>query len=187
MKRQYKYISFILALFALLSLLIPSDLIAIDVGSNGINESYVSAIDIKETITGLAPFDKDNAAGNDSGPNNNIVRSFDNINYTLEYITDLKTNTPITEAYLMVEFTLPYPKEIATFDMGSMVWMKDPVLTVKNGVQTLTGKRHLQNTADSSAIPGQGTLSIGIKVQAATHGSKIQPTFKLWKIGRAHV
>ena len=99
MKRLYKFISFILALFALLSLLIPSDLIAIDVGSNGINESYVSAIDIKETITGLAPFDKDNAAGNDSGPNNNIVRSFDNINYTIEYITDLKTNTPITEAY----------------------------------------------------------------------------------------
>ena len=99
MKKQNKYISFIFALFTLLSFLIPTDLIAIDIGADGVNESYVSAIDIKEIITGLAPFDNDNAAGNDSSPSNNIVRSFDNINYTLEYVTELKTHNPIADAY----------------------------------------------------------------------------------------
>ena len=64
------------------------------------NESYVSAINIKETVDGLAPFDSNNA-GNDVNASNGIVRSFDNVNYTLEYVTALKVTQPITDAYLM--------------------------------------------------------------------------------------
>ena len=148
-----------------------------------INESYVSAIRVKELIDGLAPFDSDNNPGNDANASNGIVRSFDNINYTLEYVTELKNNNPIEEAYLMIEFTLPCTKDIATFDMDTMAWIIDPKLTEENGVQKLTGKRLLQNTGGTTSVPGQGILSTGIKVQAAPNGTIIQPTFKLWMEG----
>ena len=181
MKTKNKWISFIFAIAILLTFLIPPTLNAISADS--VNESYVSAITIKEIITGLAPFDNDNNPGNDNGPANNIVRSFDNINYTLEYITELKTNNPITDAYLCIEFILPYPKEIATFDMTTMAWMEDYILTESEGKQILTGKRYLQNNSEGNAIPGEGTLSVGIKVQAAPNGTKIKPEFKLYMEG----
>ena len=181
MKGKNKIISFIFAIAILLTLLIPPVLNAIS--ADGVNESFVSAISIKETITGVAPFDSDNTAGNDSDPTNNIVRSFDNINYTLEYVTELKTHNPITDAYLFVEFVLPYTKEIATFNMQAMAWLEDAVLTEKDGKQILTGKRYLQNNSEGNAIPGEGTLSVGIKVQAAPNQTIIQPTFKLWMEG----
>ena len=183
MKGKNKIISFIFAAVILLTFLVPPVLNAIS--ADGVNESFVSAISIKETITGVAPFDSDNTAGNDSDPTNNIVRSFDNINYTLEYVTELKTHNPITDAYLFVEFVLPYTKEIATFNMQAMAWLEDAVLTEKDGKQILTGKRYLQNNSEGNAIPGEGTLSVGIKVQAAPNQTIIQPTFKLWMEGNS--
>ena len=182
MKKQNKLISFIFAIVIILTLFIPNTLQA-NTSSDSFNESIVSAISIKETITGLAPFDNNNNVGNDSSPNNNIVRSFDNINYTLEYITQLKNNNPISDANLCIEFILPCTKNIATFDLNTMTWLVDSKIEEKNGMQILTGKRFLQNNSEDNAIPGEGTLSVGIKVQAAPNGTKIQPEFKLYMEG----
>lgn len=183
MKGKNKLISLIFAVAVLLTLLIPPVLNAIS--ANGVNESFVSAISIKETITGLAPFDNDNNPGNDTDAKNNIVRSFDNINYTLEYITELKTQNPITDAYLCVEFIIPYTKEIAVFDLSTMAWIENATITEKDGVQILTGKRFLQNNSEGNAIPGEGTLSVGIKIQAAPNQTKIKPEFRLWMEGNS--
>ena len=160
MKKSNKLMSLILAIIMILTI-IPTNLMATDESGISKNESYVSAINIKETVDGLAPFDSNNNAGNDTNASNGIVRSFDNVNYTLEYVTALKVTQPITDAYLMVEFTLPCTKDIATFDMDTMAWIVDPQLTEKDGKQILTGKRYLQNTSDNNAIPGTGTLSTG--------------------------
>lgn len=46
------------------------------------DKAYVSKIKQVEVHDGTAPFDKDNARGNDSGDNNRIVRSFDNVVYS---------------------------------------------------------------------------------------------------------
>ena len=182
MKGKNKIISFIFAIAIILTILMPNILKA-NTTADGINDSYVSAITIKETITGLAPFDKDDNPGNDSNATNNIVRSFDNINYTLEYITELKTNNPISEANLCVEFILPCTKDIATFDLSTMSWIINPEIVELNGKQILTGRRFLQNSSQNNAIPGAGTLSIGIKVQAAPNATKITPEFKLYMEG----
>ena len=179
MKTKNKWLSFFFALAIILTILLPNTLPALNINNDSINESRITAIQIKEKTDGLAPFDTDNSAGNDANNSNNIVRSFDNINYTLEYITELKINTPITDAYLMVEFILPCTKDIAVFNMESMAWLESPVITEKDGKQILTGKRHLQNTASNNAIPGAGTLSVGIKVQGASNNTKITPTFNL--------
>lgn len=48
------------------------------------DKAYVSKIKQVEVHDGTAPFDKDNARGNDSGDNNRIVRSFDNVVYNYE-------------------------------------------------------------------------------------------------------
>ncbi len=181
--KKNKLLSFILASVFIFQC-VPVNFWANEIKTEpGTNKSYVSAMRIKEVVDGLAPFDNNDEAGNDSNNSNGIVRSFDNINYTLEYVTELKDNTPIEEANLIVEFTLPCPKDIATFDMNTMHWIIDPVITEENGVQKLTGKRLLQNTSGSTAIPGQGILSTGIKVQAAPNGTIIQPSFKLWMEG----
>ena len=182
MKKQNKWLSIIFALVMIFTFFIPNMLNA-NTFSNSINESYVSAISIKETITGLEPFDSNDNAGNDSSPTNNVVRSFDSISYTLEYITELKTNTPISDAYLMIEFVLPCTKDVATFDMSTMTWLENPILTENNGQQILTGRRHLKNTSSSTAVPGAGTLSIGIKVQGAMNGFKFVPEFNLYMEG----
>lgn len=183
MKKQNKVISILFAILVLLSIVIPANIIATETTSVSINESYISAVTIKDTITGLAPFDNDDNAGNDSSASNDIVRSFDDIDYTLEYVTALKSQNVISDAYLCVEFVLPYTKDVATFNMDAMAWMENPVLVEENGKQILTGRRFLQNTSDNNAIPGAGTLSVGIKVKAAPNGTKIDPEFKLYMDG----
>lgn len=52
-------------------------------------DAYVSGFKVKEQKDGVGPFDKDDDAGNDSSDDNLIVRSFDDINYTLEFTTAL--------------------------------------------------------------------------------------------------
>ena len=185
MKTKNKWLSFFFALAIILTILLPNTLPALNINNDSINESRITAIQIKEKTDGLAPFDTDNSAGNDANNSNNIVRSFDDINYTLEYITELKTNTPISDAYLMIQFVLPCTKDIAVFNMESMAWLENAILTEENGQQILTGKRHLQNTASNNAIPGAGTLSVGIKVQGAANNTQITPVFNLWMEGNS--
>ena len=184
MKKERRILSILLAILILFSIF-PSSFWETFAISTSVNESYVSQVEIKEITDGLAPFDKDNEPGNDTNESNRIVRSFDNVNYTIEYVTALKTPEVISDAYLMVEFVLPCEKEVATFDMDTMAWMLDAKLTESDGKQILTGKRYLQNTTDNNAIPGAGTLSVGIKVQAAPNGTKITPSFSLWMEGNS--
>lgn len=148
--------------------------------NQGTGDSYVSSAMIKEKVDGTAPFDSDNNPGNDSADKNNIVRSFDTINYTLDYVTAIKGNEVINEAKLYVRFMLPCTKEYAQFDMDTMKWMQDAKLqTTSKGTQILTGYRYLQNTGDTNMIPGAGTLSVGISVKAAPNGTVIKPSFIL--------
>ena len=52
-------------------------------------DAYVSGFKVKEQKDGVGPFDKDDDRGNDSSDENLIVRSFDSVNYMLEYTTEL--------------------------------------------------------------------------------------------------
>lgn len=145
-----------------------------------VGDSYISSAMIKEKIDGTTPFDSDNNPGNDSDEKNNIVRSFDTINYTLDYVTAIRGDEVINEAKLYVRFILPCTKEYAQFDMDTMKWMQDAKLqTTEKGNQILTGYRYLQNTGDTNMIPGAGTLSVGIGVKAAPNGTIIKPSFIL--------
>ncbi len=156
----------------------------------------ISSFSVSAQVDGTAPWDADDAAGNDSSDSNDIVRTFDYVNYTLSYTTELSITTEQVESgNLYVEFTLPCGPDVASFNMNTLNWMSDPVVTYylsdgsseteyKNGdpvtKQVLTGYRTLENTRDHTAIPGTGTLSVGIYIGAATNGTTLEPEFTAW-------
>ncbi len=156
----------------------------------------ISSFTVTAQVDGTAPWDSDDTAGNDSSASNNIVRTFDYVNYTLTYITALSDDTvPVNSGTIFVEFTLPCGPEIASFNMNTLNWMNDPEVTYylsdgtttkeyQNGdpvtKQVLTGDRELINTDSNTAIPGTGTLSVGVYIGAATNGTTLKPEFTAW-------
>lgn len=92
--------------------------------------------------TGTAPFDKDNAAGNDHDADSPIVRSFDRVSYT--YSFDLNARD-IANAYrhgrIGFRFTLNQPANKVTFDLDSMGWVDTSTgYTRKLTTETIKGQ-----------------------------------------------
>nr|WP_288825839.1 Cna B-type domain-containing protein [uncultured Clostridium sp.] len=163
------------------------------------NKSFISGFAVKHLADGTAPFDEDDAGGNDSSPQNHVVRTFDNVAYTLEYTTALMdTSQTVDEAYMMVEFSLDCDPSVAEFNKDTLNWCLDRKITYhySDGTtsdswdsskevvrQVLTGKRYLSRNEEQNAIPGVGTLSVGIYVKAAKNGDTLEPTFSVWMEG----
>lgn len=157
---------------------------------------YISDFGIKKMTDGTPGFDSDNNPGNDSGKSNKIVRSFDYVNYDLEYVTAISDKTKVvSEAYVDIEFSLDKDPSKAVFNKDSFAWCENPVTTYyyEDGTnstkwdqkrtvvkQVLTGRRKITNNADMNAIPGIGTLSFGVYVKGDVNGAVIQPEFKCW-------
>lgn len=163
---------------------------------------YISGLQIKSMTDGSEPFDADDSAGNDSSGSNGIVRSFDEVNYSLEYVTAIRdtSGTGIDEGYVEVKFVLPCSAKTAVFNESTMNWCLNRKITYfySDGTsgttldrskevirQELTGERYLVNSDAGNAIPGTGTLSVGLKVQAAENNAQIQPEFYLWMKGNS--
>lgn len=157
---------------------------------------YISDFGIKKMTDGTPGFDSDNNPGNDSGKSNKIVRSFDYVNYDLEYVTAITDKAKVVnEAYVGIEFSLDKDPSKAVFNKDSIAWCENPVTTYyyEDGTnstkwdqkrtvvkQVLTGRRKITNNADMNAIPGIGTLSFGVYVKGDVNGAVIQPEFKCW-------
>lgn len=169
---------------------------------SSVNQCYVLAYSVDKVIDGTAPFDADDAAGNDSSDSNGIVRSFDTINYTLKYTTALKDTESlgIDSTNVMVDFELPCDVKTATFNVDTMTWLLDKklVYVYSDGTQSetydsgksvvnqiLTGRRMLVNNESGNTVPGTGTLAIGVNVNAAVTGDVIHPTFSIWMEGNS--
>lgn len=158
-----------------LSLLIASTLCAVSGTGNAAvpdatgGEAAIDGFRVKEQKDGVGPFDKDDDRGNDSSDENLIVRSFDSVNYMLEYTTELiDQSKPATHGTsLYTEFTLPVSPDKARFDMDVMNWMLDKrlVYTYSDGTesetkdksktivrQTLTGRRLLENKSNDDRV-----------------------------------
>lgn len=157
---------------------------------------YISDFGIKKMTDGTPAFDKDDNPGNDSSKSNKIVRTFDYVNYDLEYVTAISDKTKVvSEAYVDIEFSLDKDPSKAVFNKDSFAWCENPVTTYyyEDGTnstkwdqkrtvvkQVLTGRRKITNNADMNAIPGIGTLSFGVYVKGDVNGAVIQPEFKCW-------
>ena len=188
-------ISLVIALFSVFPLLSVNA--TSDASEHG--DAYISGLRVRQIIDGTAPFDDDDTSGNDSSDDNLIVRSFDELTYIVEYTTALSDlSHVVNEADLSVTIELPISPKRAQFNTDAMQWLENAsiVYTYQDGTtstddwsvskevvkQTITGTRHLKNV-EANAIPGTGTLSIGISVKAALDKTQIQPSITIGIIG----
>ena len=155
------------------------------------DSAFVSKLKLTGWTTGTAPFDKDNERGDDSGSNNDIVRSFDTVTYDYDYtVTPDSTMDYYKRTRVGFRFELPYPADKVTFDTDQMGWVDQtsgyqPKLTTEtvNGVQTqvYTCYRLLEPTTNSPTVnPGTSAISLAVAVKGAPHGYKFHPTVKAW-------
>ncbi len=123
------------------------------------DEAYISALSMDQIIDGVAPWDSNNARGNDSSPSNMIVRSFDKVTYNVKFV--VTPDDPMTyfkNVYVGFKVTLPYDRQLAGFDEGSLAWAeyddahKPKIETLDNGHQVLTCYRKLVPTSSAPVI-----------------------------------
>jgi len=155
------------------------------------NYGYISSAVITETKTGVAPFDTVSStnssnsdgsitwtAGDDTSEDDNIVRSFDQITWTIENTLSLKNSeaTSLTGGTIEVKATLPASlANLVKWDLGSMNWATNTVLS-SDGT-TFTADYKMSET--SVTIPGKQTLVFVLKVLGAPNKTEIIPTFTL--------
>ena len=136
-----------------------------------------SAQEVKR-ITGTAPFDSNDEPGNDSSETNNIVRSFDEVRWTLDLTLGLKsgtTETSLTGGKINIKVDLPEDTaDVVEWNLDSMSWIENG--NVSEDGKTLTGSYTLPST--EITIPGKQTLEFVLKIEGIKNGTEIIPTFE---------
>lgn len=159
-----------------------------------------------QMITGTGPFDTEEygenwnvtlKSGDDNTPNNNVVRTFDTISYTIGFSTIIQDTASVAgfkNGKVYFELILPYSKEEAEFDIESMGWLTSKgddeykIITMqKDGktVQVLKGV-FLSTPSDGNNISiGNSfrTLNIVVRVLKMKNGDSVSPEFTFWLEG----
>ena len=146
----------------------------LEVGRKG----YISQAVITQQKTGTLPFDADDEPGNDSSDSNNVVRSFDQITWTVENTMKLKDMKDASLKGGVIEFEIEVSESLSglvLWDKSSMIWAEDGV--VSNGGTKFSGKYSL-STKDTT-VPGKQTLIFVLKVLGASNGLEISPKIKV--------
>jgi len=143
-------------------------------------QGYISSVVMTDKITGTGPFDTDDTAGNDSSAANNIVRSFDQITYTLETTMRMEESAEIAfirGGKIHVEATLPENCDnVVKWDTESMQWIEN--LVILNNGRKITGYYQMNN--NEITVPGKQSLNFIVKVLGATNGLEIKPNVEIW-------
>ena len=147
------------------------------------NGGKISSSQIIQTKTGTGPFDENDDPGNDSSEDNNVVRSFDQVTWTVENTMILNGDgaTSYTGGRIHFEAVLPsaFTKETIEWDIDSMGWIENP--QVSSDGLTLTGYYQMSN--ENITVPGKQSLIFIAKLYGAANGIKFQPTINLWLNG----
>ena len=152
---------------------------AIDIGSKG----YISSAEIIQTKTGTGPWDENDEPGNDSSEDNDIVRSFDQVIWTIESTMQMKngsTENSLTGGILNIEARLPETCTYMKWDIDSMSWAEGTGKTSDNG-RTFTAQYKMSD--ENITVPGKQTLTLVLKLEGAKNGLEIKPEFKVWLEG----
>ena len=144
--------------------------------TNG-DKGYISSAQIIKTKTGTGPWDADDEPGNDSSEDNNIVRSFDQVTWTVDLTMALKSGiaeSGLTGGIINVEVTLPETcADVMKWDLESMQWIENG--KVSSDGKTLTGQYSMSET--DTTIPGKQTLVFVLGIEGAGNKTEIIPTF----------
>ena len=119
--------------------------------------AIVTSIELKQLKTGTGPWDDNDEAGNDSSANNLIVRSFDQVTWTIENTMEITNDAEkYTGGRLYFEVTIPdeFTSETFKWDLDSMNWIEEP--QVSSDGMTLTGYYSMKTT--DTTVPGKQNL-----------------------------
>lgn len=153
-------------------------------------KAIIASSQVTKRITGTGPFDEATTtdsqnsdasitwtAGNDTDENDNIVRSFDEISWTLENTMELKSGT--TEKYLtggVIEITVTLPedcKNLVEWELDKMAWAEE--VEISEGQTMFTAKYEMPES--DKTVPAKHNLVFTLKVLGASNGLEIKPTF----------
>lgn len=154
------------------------------------SEARVTSVKFGEITDGSAPWDADDAPGNDSGADNKIVRSFDTVNYSFNVeVASTDTAKAYTEAYVCVMFTLPLSSAQAEFDTAAMAWMENSGkyayrVTEEGGTQTLVAYKHLENDG-KTVVPGTFGENLTVRVKGMANSAEVKPAVRAYIDGAA--
>ena len=150
----------------------------------------VTKIKVNDIVTGVAPFDKNDDPGNDSTPDNKILRSFDRATYMVEVTTT--SDDPMVyyrKTRIGYKITLPVGRDKAVFRDDLMGWRdqskgyESKVTVNADGSQSLTVYRLFEPTSDSpTTTPGTYEVPVLIDVKAMCQGETLSPTFEAWTV-----
>lgn len=157
------------------------------------DKAYIDQFAVTNIQDGTSPFDGTTGNGYDADGNNRQVRSYDDITYTLTYVTEAyDTEDSFVNGYLRLVMRLPYTEDEAYFDTASMNWMctesghEWTVTKDKNGHQTLTCTRKLEpSKGGETSIPGNGSMDVTVRVRGMKNGDKVEPSFYAYLDGNA--
>ncbi|MGN1013489.1 MAG: SpaA isopeptide-forming pilin-related protein [Clostridia bacterium] len=143
--------------------------------------AVITSAQITSMITGTAPFDTSERDGRDISPDDDIVRSMDQVTYTVE--ATMAINGTDSANYkggdIYIEAKIPQDCTYEEWDISSMAWAE--VVSISDDRKIVT----LKYSMDSAkvTIPGKQELSMIMKVGGEKNGTQVQPTFKVWLQG----
>ena len=167
-----------------------AEILGTEAGELTDDSAYVYEIGITKYDTGTAPFDADDAPGNDASSENFVVRTFDTITYNFTVKYDSYENGEVfSQARVKLEFVLPATVKQAEFDQATMAWMDtnvgyEPVLTtetrtidgVERECQVLTCYKLLLPTEDhKTVVPGEFGENLTVNVKMMNNGDTLSP------------
>ncbi|PER69249.1 fusion protein (includes pXO2-28-29-30) [Bacillus cereus] len=130
-------------------------------------EAFIKPSDI---VDGTAPFDSNDEAGNDSNPNNGIVRTFDTVTYPLKVTINPKKHDQLKNIKLKITGTLENgitnKRVNAKFAVGGKEDLEKEIVSFD--MEYL-----LKETGNSLMIP------VTVEVQGAEQGLKLKPNIKI--------
>ena len=133
------------------------------------NKAYISDTRVTQVKTGTGSFDTNDEPGNDSSENNNIVRSFDQVTWTVENTMALKNSGIFgySGGKIYFEATLPeiFNSQTVHWDLDSMGWIENAKVS-EDGL-TITG--YYQMNVDNVTIPGKQNLVFVVKIEGAAN------------------
>lgn len=130
-------------------------------------EAFIKPSDI---VDGTEPFDKSNEAGNDSSPNNGIVRTFDTVTYPLKVTINPKKHDKLKDIKLKITGTLENGITNKRVNAKFAVGGKEDL---EKGIVSFDMEYTLKETGNSLMIP------VTVEVQGAEHGIKLKPNIKI--------
>ena len=142
------------------------------------DKATISSAVITQRKTGTGPWDEDDEPGNDSSEDNDIVRSFDQVTWTVDLTMALKEGAgvdSITGGTIEVKAELPENcANVMKWDIDEMTWLGGTGVVSEDG-RTLTGNYTMSE--ETTTVPGKQTLVLVLSVEGAGNGAEIVPTF----------